>query len=117
MWLSRAPRTGKRCAAPLAAGGRGQGSRQGRRRALGISLGRRLGTRAKAPGPRAPIQEETPLLSEMPDPPLEQKQGRRMCPKNKETLMKPGPCRLVGNRSVRGACPGQLHVEGICWLG
>lgn len=24
--------------------------------------------------------------------------------------MKPGPCRLVGNRSVRGACPGQLYV-------
>lgn len=26
--------------------------------------------------------------------------------------MKPGFCSPVGNRSTRGTCPGQLHVEG-----
>lgn len=51
---------------PSLQGEGGQGSRQGRCRAPGKSLGRRLGTRAKAQGLRAPVQEETPLLSEMP---------------------------------------------------
>lgn len=67
MWLRRAPRTGRRCAPRCR--GKGTGEQAGEVQGSRNKPGKGLGTRAKAPGPRAPIQEETPLLSEMPGQP------------------------------------------------
>lgn len=85
---------------PLAAGGRGQGSRQRRCRAPGISLG----SRPQVPGFQS---ERRPLfLSEMPG----QERPRLLCPKDKEIAIKPRSLPFCGkqvnqrNMSREAAC-------------
>lgn len=67
----------------------------------------------KAPSPRAPAQEETPLLSETPCQPSPEAATRRLVrTKDEETPMKPGLCHLVGTGQAEEHVRGQLHVEG-----